>query len=227
FENLVLAESGPEYYRELFVHQSAQAVSDKRLIEAFERLRVMKGWIAAPLEEQPWADVVGRFSRREAAMIVMGDWAKAEMNERGFATDDEFACAAKPGTDRLHLYSVDTLAMFSRDYAHSAAQEKLARLAVTPAVQQQYNSIKGSVSVRRDADPASMDSCARASWQTFARGAAAQAPSLVHRMAADEESRDAIIAEVHRYFVDDAVTPGDVQRRLGAILRTFNLRTYK
>ena len=227
FENLVLAESGPEYYRELFVRQSAQAVADKRLIEALERLRIMKGWAAAPLDEQPWTSAVRRFSRREAAMLVMGDWAKAELNEWGFATDDEFSCAAMPGTGKLHLYSVDTLSMFTHDYAQVQAQEKLARLIVTPALQQQYNAAKGSVPVRRDADTSTMDSCARASWTTFAKGAAGQAPSLVHRMAADEESRDAIIAEVHRYFVNDAVTPADVQRRLAAILRTFNLHARK
>lgn len=224
FENLVLAESGPEYYRDLFVRQSAPAVMDKRLLEALVRLRSMKGWMQAPAEEA-WTDAVRRFARHEAAMLVMGDWAKAELNEWGYATDDEFSCAAMPGTGKFHLYSVDTLAMFTNDYARSLAQEKLARLVVTPAVQQQYNAIKGSVPVRRDADPTRMDSCARDSWTTFAKGAYVQAPSLVHRMAADEESRDAIIAEVHRFFMDDSVTAHDTQRRLAAILRTFNLRT--
>jgi glucose/mannose transport system substrate-binding protein len=227
FENLVLAESGPDYYRELFVRQTPQALADKRLLNALQRLRTMKGWMFKPLDEQPWTEVVRRFAHRDAAMLIMGDWAKAELNAWGFATDDEFSCAPMPGTDNYHLYSVDTLSMFANDYSHLAAQEKLAQLLVTPALQQQYNAAKGSVPVRRDADPARMDSCARASWRTFARGALAQAPSLVHRMAADEESRDAIIAEVHRYFIDEAVTPADVQRRLAAILRALNLRTHK
>ena len=227
FENLVLAESGPEYYRELFVRQSQQAVADKRLLEALERLRMMKAWMASPLDEQAWTSVARRFAKREGAMLVMGDWAKAELNELGWPTDDEFSCAPMPGTGAWHLYSVDTLSMFTHDYLHVAAQEKLARLTVTPAMQQQYNLAKGSVPVRRDADIAQMDSCARASWTTFAKGATVQAPSLVHRMAADEESRDAIIAEVHRYFMNDAVTPADVQRRLSAVLRTLNLRNRK
>jgi glucose/mannose transport system substrate-binding protein len=227
FENLVLAESGPDYYRELFVRQSAQAVADRRLVEALERLRRMKSWMAAPLDEQPWTSVVRRFARREGAMLVTGDWAKAELNELGYPTDEEFSCAAMPGTGAYHLYSVDTLSMFTHDYQHVAAQEKLAKLAASPTVQLQYNLAKGSVPVRRDADLAQMDSCARASWTAFAKGAQVQAPSLVHRMAADEESRDAIIAEVHRYFMNDAVTPADVQRRLTAVLRTLNLRNRK
>jgi len=226
FENLVLAEGGPEYYRELFVRQSPQAVMDKRLPAALERLRTMKSWMASQ-DELPWTDSVRRFTRREGAMLIMGDWAKAEMNDWGFATDDEFSCAPMPGTGKVHLYSVDTLSMFSKDYGHMPAQEKLARLAATPSMQQQYNAIKGSVPVRRDADPAKMDSCARASWIAFGKGAAAQAPSLVHRMAADEESRDAIIAEVHRFFSDDSVSAADTQRRLAAILRALNLRTRK
>ena len=227
FENLVLAEGGPDYYRELFVRQSPQGVADPRLLEALARLRAMKAWMLAPLAELPWTEAVRRFARHEAAMIVMGDWAKGELNAWGYATDDEFACAAMAGTGKFHLYSVDTLSMFTKNYAHVAAQEKLARLVATPSVQQQYNAIKGSVPVRRDADLATMDSCARASWQTFAGGAAVQVPSLVHRMAADEESRDAIIAEVHRYFIDDKVSAAEVQRRLAAILRALNVRTRK
>ena len=224
FENLVLAESGPEYYRELFVGQGQTAVADKRLLRALARLRTMKGWMA-PVQEQPWTEALRRFARQEGAMMIMGDWAKAEMTEWGQAVDADFACAPMPGTARMHLYSVDTLSMFANDYGRTAAQEKLARLVATPAVQQQYNAAKGSVPVRRDADPARMDSCARASWTTFAKGTPAQAPSLVHRMAADEESRDAIVHEVAVHLGDDGVSAADTQRRLAAILRTFSLRT--
>ena len=86
----------------------------------------------------------------------------------------------------------------------------------------EYNAVKGSVPVRRDADPAKMDSCARASWTVFAQGNAVQAPSLVHRMATDESSKDAIVAVIHRFFMDESMAPAEVQRRLAAIFRTLN-----
>ncbi|MFA9217680.1 MAG: hypothetical protein ACEQSK_11315, partial [Sphingomonadaceae bacterium] len=227
FENLVLAESGPDYYRELLVRHSPQALADPRLLHALARLRSMKSWMLAPQDELPWTAALQRFARRDAAMFIMGDWAKAELNQMGYATDDAFGCVPLPGTGNYHLYSVDTLAMFAADYRHQGAQEKLARLVLTPAVQQQYNAAKGAVPVRRDADPRSMDSCARASWRSFARGAAVQAPSLVHRMATDDDSRDAIIAEVHRFYMDDSISAADTQRRLAALLRTLNLRSHK
>jgi len=227
FENVLLATAGPEYFRELFVRQRPAAAADPRLAQALQRLRAMKGWMANPADEQPWTDVVKRFARGEAAMFVMGDWAKAELTEMNQVIDTDFSCTALPGTENYHLYSVDTLGMFVNDYAHQAAQEKLARAVMSPQAQQQYSAAKGAVPVRRDASPATMDSCARASWRGFARGTAMQAPSLVHRMAADEESRDAIIAELHRFYADDNVTPAETQRRMAGLLRTLNLRSNK
>ncbi|MRW87138.1 extracellular solute-binding protein [Pseudoduganella sp. FT26W] len=225
FENLVLAESGPEFYRQLFVQRSPAAAADPRTANALQRLRAIKGWVRGQLDERPWTEVVAQFARGQAGMLIMGDWAKAELTERGMALDQDYGCAAAPGTGNYHLYSVDTLAMFAGDYRHMPAQEKMARLLLTPALQADFNALKGGVPVRRDADPARMDSCARASWSIFGKGAAVQAPSLVHRMASDEASRDAIIAEVHRYFLDDRAQAADAQRRLGALFRLFNLRS--
>ena len=132
-----------------------------------------------------------------------------------------------PGTGKYHLYSVDTLSMFTKDYSHISAQEKLATLIGTQAVQFDYNALKGSVPVRRDADVSKMDSCARASWNDFAQGAAMQAPSLVHRMATDEASRDAIIAVIHRYFMEDTMSAAETQKRLAALLRTLSANKHK
>ena len=222
FENLVLAESGPAFHGELFVRLNPQALMDPRFTDALVRLRQMKAWMGKSVEERPWPAVARQFANHDAAMIIGGDWIKGELNDWGYATDDEFSCIPMPGTGKYHLYSVDTFSMFANDYSHVAAQEKLAQLIVTPAVQTEYNAAKGSVSVRRDADPAKMDGCARASWTVFGQGSAVQAPSLVHRMATDESSKDAIIDVIHRFFMDDAMTPADAQRRLTAIFRTLN-----
>lgn len=225
FENLVLAESGPEFYRQLFVRRDPSAAADRRTAQALERLRTIKGWSGGPVDERSWPDVARQFARREAGMMIMGDWAKPELRDMGMVQDEDFACGTAPGTGKYHLYSVDTFTMFAGDYRHMPTQEKMARLLVSPPVQVEYNALKGSVPVRRDADPSRMDSCGRASWTAFGQGAAVQAPSLVHRMATDEASRDAIIAEIHRYFLDDRTAPAEAQRRLGVLFRLFNLRS--
>ncbi|OEZ98304.1 putative sugar-binding periplasmic protein precursor [Janthinobacterium sp. HH107] len=222
FETLVLAESGPAYYRALFVDKKAEAYADPRLRHALQRLRSLKQWMAAPLREQSWPEMARQVGDGEAAMYIMGDWAKGELNAWGRATDEVFGCVAAPDTGDYHLYSIDTLAMFASDYTHQGAQEKLAQVVASPSVQLEYSQVKGSIPALRQADLSRLDSCGRASAQAFARGAAFQAPSLVHRMATDETSKDAIIAEVHRYFLDETISAADAQRRIGSMLQVLN-----
>ena len=222
FETLVLAESGPAYYRSLFVDLNPAAFGDTRMTHALKRLRALKEWMPQPLRERPWPDMTRQLADGEAAMFVMGDWAKGELLAWGLNTDQDFSCAAVPGTADYHLYSVDTLAMFAGDYSHQPAQEKLAQVIMSQPVQSAYNQVKGAISVWRSPDLSKMDSCARASWSAFSKGSAFQAPSLVHRMAADETAKDAIVAEVHRYFVDDKMSESDIQRKLASIARSVS-----
>lgn len=222
FETLVLAESGPVYYRDLFVRKTPAAYADPRLLHALTRLKALKRWMPSPLKESPWTDITRQLADGDAAMFIMGDWVKGELNAWGMPTDDSFGCAAVPETANYHLYSIDTLAMFAADYSHQAAQEKMAQVVISPVVQADYNRIKGSIPVLRDAaDLPKMDSCASNSAQVFSRGASVQAPSLTHRMATDETTKDAIIAEVRKYFIDDQITAADAQQRLATIVRAL------
>jgi len=220
FETMVLAE-GADLYRGLFVRRDAAAYADARLASVLARLRATKRWMGHPVRERKWDDTLRELVENRAAMMVMGDWAKGELLVRGMVVDVDFGCAAAPGTARYHLYNVDTLSMLGTHPELRGAQEKLAALALSPSLQVDYNQIKGSIPVLRNAGNTKMDACARASWKLFNSGAEAQIPSLVHRMSTDETVRDAIVAEVHRFFLDDGVTVADTQRRLATIARTF------
>jgi glucose/mannose transport system substrate-binding protein len=213
FESLVLAESGAPFYLDIFVNKDPNAYADIRFAQALQRLRTLKRWMAKPIKEQNWTDVAHQFSIGEAAMMVMGDWAKGELNANGLVTDTDFGCSAVPGTAKFHLFDIDTLAMFVSNNAHLLSQQKLASIALSPAVQNDYNEIKGSIPVLRNPDFSKMDSCTRASWSVFSRGAGVQVPSFSHRMATDETSRDTIINELHQFFMDDDISVEETQRR--------------
>jgi len=221
FENLALAESGPGYYRQLFVDLDADAYLDARMRHILSQLRQLGDAMAQPVHERPWTEVARSMADGDAAMFIMGDWAKGEFNAWGLTAGQQFGCVPVPGTGAYHLYSIDTLAMFAGDYASQPEQETLARIVGSPVVQSDYNQFKGSIPVWRTPDP-HMDLCARDSWQAFGKGAAYQAPSLVHRMAADETTKDAIIAEVQRFFLDRNVTEAQAQKRLASIARTLS-----
>ncbi|WP_082616600.1 ABC transporter substrate-binding protein [Massilia sp. Root418] len=220
FEALVLSE-GAEFHRELFQRRHAAAYTDPRLASALQRLRSLKKWMGSPIAERSWDEGVRELAEGRAAFMVMGDWAKGELVSRGLTVEEGFGCAAVPGTANYHLYNIDTMGMLATRESHRPAQEKLAALIMSPALQNDYNQIKGSIPVLRNPVLAKMDVCARASWKLFTSGPEALVPSLVHRMATEEIVRDAIVAEVHRYFLDDNVSVADTQRRLGTIARTF------
>ncbi len=221
FETLIVAEGGAPFYRGLFLQGNDAAYASPKLAHALTRLRSLKQWMPNPIQEQPWTAPARAFANGEAAMFIMGDWAKGELTAWGLVTDEGFNCSAVPETGETHIYNIDSLAMLATGETHRAAQEKMAAILLSPGLQSDYNQVKGSVPVLRNPVLAKMDSCARASWTLFASSSAARVPSLVHRNAIDESIRDAVVAEVHRFFLDDSIAVADTQRRLAAIGRSI------
>lgn len=219
FETLVLSE-GVEFYRALFVRREAAAYNDARLTSALNRLRHLKKWMNVPLREQSWFDGTRDLADGRAAMQVMGDWAKGDLVARGMTPEVDFGCGAVPGTGAYHLFDIDSLSMLATRDNQRASQDKLAAIIMSTSMQNEYNRIKGSIPVLRAPQLDRMDACGLASFKLFSSGPAAQVPSMVHRMAADEIVREATVTEVHRFFLDDKALPADTQRRLGAIART-------
>ena len=67
-----------------------------------------------------------------AGMMIMGDWAKGELMAWGASpVRKDFGCAVVPGTEGMHLYSVDTLAMLVSARQREATQEKMAEVVVS------------------------------------------------------------------------------------------------
>ncbi|MFX4853906.1 hypothetical protein ABTC27_19205, partial [Acinetobacter baumannii] len=57
FENIALAESGPAYYRRLFVEMSPAAYLDARMLHILKRLRSLASAMPQPVRERPWTEV--------------------------------------------------------------------------------------------------------------------------------------------------------------------------
>ncbi|MCW7538987.1 ABC transporter substrate-binding protein [Aquabacterium sp. A7-Y] len=223
FEALLLSEGGPRLYQQLIVSREPEAYAEAAVGRALERLRWWRALGSAG--ERPWTEAAREVAHDRAGMLIMGDWAKGELIALGSELGESFDCLPVPGTAGSHLYSIDTLAMLTGDYSRQAAQERMAAHLFSLPVQQGYNRLKGSVPVRRDIDPLGLDSCARDSWQTFANPSAPRLPSLAHRMAADEALKDALIAAVHRYAVDERQDTEATQRRLATLVRALHKPT--
>lgn len=215
FESLLLSEVGPTLYLELITQRKSAAWLDPKVEAALRRLRLLRKRTG----ERSWTSSARDLMSGSAAMMIMGDWVNGELKAWGADPQTDFACVAVPGTSHMHLYSVDTLAMLVNPRHHVALQEKMAETLHSRAVQLAYNRIKGSVPVRKDlsaAQVATMDACARDSWETFAAPDTARVPSLAHRMAADESTKDAVAQTLWRYLTDPRMDVREVQKRLGS-----------
>ena len=224
FETLLLSESSPEFYRRAFVNKDPSAFSDIRFARALLRMRILKKFMPSPMKELSWTDATKMVAVGNAGMVVMGDFAKGELNSWGYTTDVNFSCEPVPNTANYHLYAIDTMVTLKNANVSAELAEKIAQLLISPNVQADYNVANGSVSVLRNADQIKMDSCARSSWNVFARGSSVQAPSLMHDMAADVNFKDAVTAEIAHFFMDDSVLVSVAQNRLAAISRRQKLK---
>jgi glucose/mannose transport system substrate-binding protein len=220
FESLLLGEVGPAQYRDLIVKRKSPAWLEPGIEKALTRLRWLRNLSGDTPRERAWTDATRDILDESAAMVIMGDWAKGELMAWGASPEKDFGCAAMPGTHKMHLYSVDTLAMLWNSHKRTSAQEKLAELVVASPTQLAYNRVKGSVPVRTDVDAANLDSCARDSWTTFATPGNVLAPSLAHRMAADEATKDAVAQILWRFAISPTMTTKEAQRRLALAVRT-------
>ena len=220
FESVLLGEVGPEMYNDLIVRRQAESWTDQRVTRALLRLRWLRQIASDTPKERAWSKSAFDVLQGDAAMLIMGDWAKGELMAWGANSEQDFGCAAVPGTQRMHLYSIDTLAMLMSKRHRQKAQETVAQIIVNTDVQLDYNRVKGSVPVLNDIDAAKLDQCASDSWTTFANPRNARVPSLAHRMAADENIKDAVAQALWRYLVNPQGDTADLQRRLASIMRT-------
>jgi glucose/mannose transport system substrate-binding protein len=193
---------------------------DPRVDRALQRLRWLRNLASENPQERVWTEGARELMNDTTGMMIMGDWAKGELMAWGASPARDFGCVEVPGTSGMHLYSIDTFAMLVSPRQREAVQEKIAEVVVGPVAQIAYNRIKGSVPVRRDIDPSVLDSCARQSWDTFSNPASARVPSLAHRMAADENIKDAVAQALWRYLIDPKSETLETQRRLATIIRT-------
>ena len=96
----------------------------------------------------------------QAALQIMGDWARGEFAVAGEQPGVDYACIAGPA-EQPYLDTGGDIFLFPKqsDPAVEAAQLKMASMMVNPQVQALFNNAKGSLPVRDDVDMSLADDC--------------------------------------------------------------------
>jgi glucose/mannose transport system substrate-binding protein len=182
FENVLLAKLGPDDYKKLWSGEIG--FDDPRVAESAEIFGKMLDYVNEDHASRNWQDATQLVANGEAAMTIMGDWAKGYLaHDLGLETNVDFGYIETPETDGQFMVITDT---FGLPKGIDNVEETKAFLAVLGSVEGQdvFNPLKGSIPARVDADPEKYDQYGKDTMEDFKNSSLA--PSLAHGSAASE-----------------------------------------
>ncbi|MFJ7974487.1 ABC transporter substrate-binding protein [Peribacillus sp. NPDC096379] len=208
FETILLGVLGPVDYGKVWTGDIA--LDDAKVVEAAETFKKMLTYVNEDHSSRNWQDASQLVGNGEAAMNVMGDWAKGYfVNDLKLAVNEDFGYIATPETDGDFIVITDT---FGLPKGLKNADDVKKFLGVLGSVEGQdvFNPLKGSIPARIDSDLSKYDQYGKDTIEEFKT--ANLAPSLAHGSAAPE----GFVTKVNQ-AVNIFVTQGDVDQFVGSL----------
>ncbi|UYI47983.1 ABC transporter substrate-binding protein [Vibrio parahaemolyticus] len=222
FEAVALDVLGSEDYNKAFVDLDMDVLSGDKMVEVFTKFKKIHDYIDANSPGRDWNVATSMVINGEAAMQIMGDWAKGEFTAAGKVPGKDYICAPAPGTDGQFTFNIDSFAFFElSNEENKKAQQDLARTILTKEFQEVFNLNKGSIPVRLDMDMAKFDQCALDSMETFKASAQSGdlVPSMAHGLSTTSYAQGAIYDVVTNFFNDDNADPKQAAQKLAKAVK--------
>ncbi|WP_111497789.1 MULTISPECIES: ABC transporter substrate-binding protein [Marinobacter] len=223
FEAIALAELGPEDYRAAFVNHDMDVLSGPKMVEALTKFHKIRDYIDPNAVGRDWNVATQMVINGDAAMQIMGDWAKGEFTAADKVAGEDYLCVPAPGTQGSFTFNIDSLAMFKlSDADNEKAQKDLARTILEPEFQTVFNKAKGSIPVRTDIDMSGFDDCAQASMDAFKKTSdtGGLVPSMAHGMSTTSAVQGQIFDVVTNFFNRADADPEETAERLASAVQS-------
>lgn len=223
FDTVALAELGPEDYRKAFVEHDMDVINSQKMEDVFAQFNKVMSYVDDDAAGRDWNTATGMVIEGEAAMQLMGDWAKAEFTAADLTPGEDYLCAPAPGTAGRFTFNVDSFAMFTLSNEQDIkAQKDLAQTILEPEFQTLFNQNKGSIPVRTDMDMSDFDTCAQASMDTFKSSADAGGlvPSFSHGLATTSYIQGQIFDVVTNFANANNPDPAKTTDQLAAAIQS-------
>ena len=169
FEAVALGIGGADFYRAALVDLDDATLRGDTMVAVFDQMAALRGMIDENAPGRDWNLASAMVINGEAAVQIMGDWAKGEFTNAGQVAGTDFACIPVPKAQGDgFIYLVNSLSMFTQtDPDRIASQDVLATAIMDPAVQVAFNLAKGAIPARTDVDFTALDSCAQETGAAF------------------------------------------------------------
>ncbi|TLP61360.1 carbohydrate ABC transporter substrate-binding protein [Parasedimentitalea maritima] len=219
FETVVLGIGGTDFYRKALVELDMDALGSDTMVAVFDQMRKMRGYVDPDFPGRDWNLATAMVMRGEAAMQIMGDWAKGEFAAAGKVPGVDYVCASTP-SDNGYLLNSDSFAMFNVSGDDNVeGQAVLAELILGTEFQETFNLFKGSIPARTDVPRAEFDDCAIKSMDDMVAAAEGGTllGSMAHEIAQAGAVRGAFIDVATAHFNSDMSSQDAVDQLVKAI----------
>ncbi len=222
FEAIALEKLGNEDYNKAFVELDQDVLSGDKMVEAFTTFKKVRDYIDSNSPGRDWNVATSMVINGQAAMQVMGDWAKGEFSAANKQPGTDYTCSPTPGTSNSFTFNVDSFAFFQiKDKENQKAQQDLAKTILSKPFQEVFNLNKGSIPVRLDMDMSKFDQCALDSMEAFKATAdtGGLVPSMAHGMSTTSYVQGAMFDVITNFFNDNDADPKTAAEKLAKAVK--------
>jgi glucose/mannose transport system substrate-binding protein len=172
FDSVVLVTGGPDFYKKSMIDLDPEALGSDTMKQVFDRMGQLRGYVDPNFSGRDWNLASAMVIKGEAAVQIMGDWAKGEFLNAGKKPGTDFICMRFPGTQGIVTFNSDQFVAFKVGAEQQDAQLKLAAAVEDPGFQSAFNVVKGSAPARTDVSDADFDECGKKAIKDLAEAAA-------------------------------------------------------
>ena len=221
FEAVAMGIGGADFYRKALVDLDDATLRGDTMVSVFAQLASLRGMVDENAAGRDWNLASTMVINGEAAMQIMGDWAKGEFTNAGKVAGVDFACIPVPKAAPGFVYLVNSLSLFTQTEPEAIkAQEVLASAIMDPEVQVAFNVAKGAIPARMDVDMSGLDACAQSTAADLAAADAAgtAVPTFAGTHAANAAVVGAATDAITDFFNSDVTAEDGAAALADAIL---------
>ena len=179
FETILISDLGPDGYSGLWTGDTDWSSSD--VTQALEHYKTILSYSNTDRAGLDWPDALKYVTDGKAAYTVMGDWAAGSLIDQGLTDGVDYTWFPVPGQEDVFDFLADSFTLPVGAPNPDGAKAWLKTVGSADG-QQAFNTKKGSIPVRTDADPSVYNEYQQAAIKAFAKDTIV--PSLMHGAAA-------------------------------------------
>jgi len=178
-ETVLVSDLGPDGYTGLWTGDTDWSSSD--VTKALEDYKTILSYSNTDRAGLDWPDALKYVTDGKAAYTVMGDWAAGSLIDQGLKDGTDYTWFPVPGQADVFDFLADSFTLPVGAPDEEGAKAWLKTVGGADG-QQAFNTKKGSIPVRTDADPSVYNEYQQAAIKAFAQDTIV--PSLAHGAAA-------------------------------------------